>query len=85
MFKDTDLSDTTLLDTGEHEVVHANARIDEDGNVRNVDNPYEEGIYCAVIGLDLSDNPYSSEEEFSRRLWLRGYSYVLAKRRGEVS
>lgn len=51
-------------------------RIDADGNARDVDNAYEEGIYAAVIGLEVTDNPYSTDDLLNRKLWLKAFTGV---------
>ena len=48
-------------------------RIDADGNARGVDNAYEEGIYAAVIGLEVTDNPYSTDDPLNRKLWIKAF------------
>lgn len=49
-------------------------RIDEHGNERSLDSPYELGVYCSVIGLYRSDNPFRRDDKFNRRRWLQGYN-----------
>ena len=51
-------------------------RIDADGNARGVDNAYEEGIYAAVICLEVTDNPYSTDDPLNRKLWLKAFAGV---------
>lgn len=63
------------------EAIQAASRIDSDGNARSVDNAYEEGIYAAVIGLEITDNPYWPENPFNRKLWLKGFTGVKS---GEI-
>ena len=55
------------------EAIQAASRIDSDGNARSVDNAYEEGIYAAVIGLEITDNPYRPENTLNRKLWIKGF------------
>lgn len=52
------------------------SRIDSDGNSRSVDNAYEEGIYAAVIGLEIGDNPFLPNDPLNRKLWLKGFTGV---------
>ncbi|WP_406670498.1 hypothetical protein [Raoultella terrigena] len=52
------------------------SRIDENGNTRDVNNAYEEGIYAAVIGLEVTDNPYSVDDSLNRKLWLKAFTGV---------
>ena len=52
------------------------SRIDADGNARDVDNAYEDGIYAAVIGLEVTDNPYSTDDPLNRKLWLKAFTGV---------
>lgn len=58
------------------DVIKPSGRIDAEGNFRAVDNAYEEGIYAAVIGLELTENPYQPNDQLNRKLWLKGFSGV---------
>lgn len=58
------------------DIVKPASRIDAEGNARSVDNAYEEGIYSAVIGLEITDNPYLPNDALNRKLWLKGFSGV---------
>ncbi|BET42741.1 hypothetical protein [Atlantibacter hermannii] len=64
----------------ESEPINPAGRIDGNGDVRNVDNAYEEGIYHAVIGLSVTDNPYHSTDTLNHKLWLKGFCAVKNKK-----
>lgn len=53
--------------------VNPASRIDAEGNARDVNNAYEDGIYAAVIGLEVTDNPYSMDDALNRKLWLKAF------------
>lgn len=56
------------------DVILPSKRIDEHGNERSMDLPYELGVYYGVIGLYRSDNPYRRDDKFNRRRWLQGFN-----------
>lgn len=54
-------------------VIMPAARIDRDGNPRDMGSTYEQGIYYSVIGLHLSQNPYPRNDKFNRRRFEQGF------------
>lgn len=62
------------------QIVMPAARIDEHGNRRDMDSPYEQGIYYFVIGLYRSQNPFRRNDKFNRRRFDQGYNDAKAGR-----
>ncbi len=56
------------------EIIQPNKRIDSDGNERDMDSPYEQGIYFSVIGASILENPFGHDEEFNRRRFIQGFN-----------
>lgn len=54
-------------------MIQPSKRVDSNGVLRDMDNAYEEGIYAAVIGLEIVENPYTPDDKLNRKLWLKGF------------
>ena len=57
------------------------ARVDADGSHRDMDSPFEQGVYYAVIGLRLSDNPFPRNQKFMRRRFEQGFKHGASRPR----